>query len=349
MTRVVVVGGGNAGLCAAIAAREAGADVCLLERAPEALRGGNSAFTAGLMRTVYDDVGDVLRLADSLTDEDLARTDFGSYTAGDFLNTLARITEYRCDPELASQLVRGSAETLEWLTSHGVRFAPAYGRQAFRQGDRFRFWGGAILEVVGGGRGLVDGLYAEAGRLGVEVRYETRALSLRYDERTGERGVRVSAAGAPADVPGDAVVLAAGGSRPTPSGGPGTWVRAGTWRRYAARATTPATASGWHCAPGHRRPGTGAGATRSPGTGTRPSSATCGWATASRSTATRSASSSTPAASASSTRVPTSATTPTRGTAARSSRSRVRPRGRSSTSRRPTCSATSTVSARCRR
>jgi tricarballylate dehydrogenase len=102
------------------------------------------------MRTVYDGVGDVLRLVDSLTDEDLARTDFGSYTAGDFLDTPARITEYRCDPDLASQLVRGSSETLEWLTSHGVRFAPAYGRQAFRHGDRFRFWGGGDPR---GGRG----------------------------------------------------------------------------------------------------------------------------------------------------------------------------------------------------
>src|SRR5260370_27215773 len=124
MSQVVVVGGGNAGLCAAIAAREAEADVHLLERAPKALRGGNSAFTAGLMRTVYDDVGDILRLIDSLTGEDLARTDFGSYSAGDFLDTLARITEYPCDPELASQLLRGSAETLLWMTSHGGRVPP---------------------------------------------------------------------------------------------------------------------------------------------------------------------------------------------------------------------------------
>jgi tricarballylate dehydrogenase len=124
------------GLCAAIAAREAGADVCLLERAPEALRGGNSAFTAGLMRTVYDDLGDVLRLVDSRTGEDLARTDFGSYTAGDFLDTLARITEYRCDPELASRLVRSSTETLGVAD---VARRAVYGRQAFRQGDRGRF------------------------------------------------------------------------------------------------------------------------------------------------------------------------------------------------------------------
>ncbi len=214
MTQVVVVGGGNAGLCAAIAAREAGADVHLLERAPEALRGGNSAFTAGLMRTVYNDAADIHDLVGMLTEDDLAHTDFGAYTAGDFLDTLARVTEYRCDPELASQLVNDSTETLKWMKSHGVRFAPAYGRQAFRHGDRFRFWGGAVIEVVGGGRGLVDYLYAEADKLGVGIHYETRALRLLIDEGpAGVRpiGVRTSAAGSPVDIPADSVVLAAGG------------------------------------------------------------------------------------------------------------------------------------------
>ena len=159
MTRVVVVGGGNADLCAAIAAWEARADVCLLERAPEALRGGNSAFTVGLMRTVYDDVGDVLRLVDSLTDEDLARKDFDSYTAGDFLDTLARITEYRCDPELAS-----SARPRQHRDAGVADVArrAVYGRQ----GDRFRFWGGAILEVVGGGRGRAHGIQSAGGNTG---------------------------------------------------------------------------------------------------------------------------------------------------------------------------------------
>ena len=214
MSQVVVVGGGNAGLCAAIAAREAGADVHLLERAPKALRGGNSAFTAGLMRTVYRDAADILDLADSLTAEDLAQTDFGSYSASDFLDTLARVTEYRCDPELAGQLVHSSAGTLKWMRSHGVRFAPAYGRQAFRHGDRFRFWGGAIIEVVGGGQGLVDYLTAAAEKLGVHIHYETRAHNLRTEETAdGIRplGVTVSAAGSPAELLADSVVLAAGG------------------------------------------------------------------------------------------------------------------------------------------
>jgi tricarballylate dehydrogenase len=214
MSQVVVVGGGNAGLCAAIAARQAGADVHLLERAPRALRGGNSAFTAGLMRTVYDGTGDILDLADSLTRDDLAQTDFGAYSAEDFLDTLARVTEYRCDPELASQLVNQSVGTLKWMKSHGVRFAPAYGRQAFRHGERFRFFGGAVLEVVGGGPGLVDCLSAEAERLGVCIHYQTRARALlTREDQDGIRplGVRVSAGGAPAELPADSVVLAAGG------------------------------------------------------------------------------------------------------------------------------------------
>jgi tricarballylate dehydrogenase len=214
MTQVVVVGGGNAGLCAAIAAREAGADVRLIERAPKDLRGGNSAFTAGLMRTVYDGVGDLLDLIDSLTEEDLRNTEFGSYSSADFLDTLARVTEYRCDPDLAEKLINESTDTLRWMKSHGVRFAPSYGRQAFRHGDKFTFWGGAILEVVGGGQGLVDNLFAEAERLGVQVHYETRALRLIMNDTDDGQvvgGVSAIAGGKNVDFAADAVVLAAGG------------------------------------------------------------------------------------------------------------------------------------------
>ena len=108
MGQVVVIGGGNAGLCAAIAAREAGAPVRTVERAPLAERGGNSAFTAGLMRTVYSGVEDLADLIDSFNDGDISNTDFGSYSAEDFMDTLARITEYRCDLDLADVLVSKS-------------------------------------------------------------------------------------------------------------------------------------------------------------------------------------------------------------------------------------------------
>lgn len=212
MTTVVVVGGGNAGLCAAIAARESGAEVHLVERAPRGARGGNSAFTAGLMRTVYDGLADIETLVD-LTDDDREHTEFGSYSAEDFFDTLAKVTEYRCDPDLAETLVKNSTETMRWMRSHGVRFAPSYGRQAFKHGEKFTFWGGAIIEVVGGGVGLVDSLFKEAERLGVTVHYDTRALELLTEDELGFtiRGVRCSTKGVRRDLEADAVVLAAGG------------------------------------------------------------------------------------------------------------------------------------------
>ena len=81
---VVVVGGGNAALCAALMARERGADVLLLERAPEDERGGNTRFTAGAMRVVYEGVDDLVELMPDLSDEELNSTDFGTYRFDDF-------------------------------------------------------------------------------------------------------------------------------------------------------------------------------------------------------------------------------------------------------------------------
>jgi tricarballylate dehydrogenase len=91
--RVVVVGAGNAALCAALAAHEAGARVTVLEAAPPAEHGGNSAYTAGAMRVAYDGVGDLLELMPDLTGADLARTEFGSYPRAAFLDDMARTWE----------------------------------------------------------------------------------------------------------------------------------------------------------------------------------------------------------------------------------------------------------------
>jgi len=96
---VIVVGGGNAALCAALSARESARRVLVLERAPEAEAGGNSRFTAGLMRIVYNGADDLGRLIE-LSPEEIGRTDFGTYTADQFLDDMARVTEYRCDPDL---------------------------------------------------------------------------------------------------------------------------------------------------------------------------------------------------------------------------------------------------------
>ncbi len=210
MTHVVVVGGGNAAFAAAVAARESGADVSLLERAPEPLRGGNSRFTAGAMRVVYDGVDDLKQLMPDLTATEIARTDFGSYSSADFYEDLGRVTRWRCDPTLAERLVEDSFPTLAWMRGHGMRFLPLYGRQSFEVDGRVRFWGGLTVEAWGGGPGLVDAWRDVALALGVRVHYECRAIGLEL--RSGHiDGVRVRQRRDESTIHADAVVLASGG------------------------------------------------------------------------------------------------------------------------------------------
>src|SRR4051812_14661632 len=153
---VIVVGGGNAAMCAALAARERGAEVLVLERAPEAERGGNTAFTAGAMRVVYDSVEHLQEIMRDLSGEELATSDFGTYSAGEFYEDMARVTNYRADPDLVEVLVERSHDTLVWMADQGIRFVPAYGRQAFKIDGRFVFWGGLTVDASGGGPGLVE-------------------------------------------------------------------------------------------------------------------------------------------------------------------------------------------------
>ncbi|MEW6690495.1 MAG: FAD-dependent oxidoreductase, partial [Pseudomonadota bacterium] len=212
---VVVVGGGNAALCAALSASEFKKKILVLERAPEQESGGNSRFTAGLFRCAYNGVEDLKRLIPDLTPEEIARTDFGTYTEAQFLDDMARVTEFRCDPDLTEILVKRSLPTLEWMRSKGQRFTAAWGRQAFNIGGRFRFWGGLTVEAVGGGPGLVDSLAQAARKSGIEIWYRARALGLISDD-LGVHGVRVKREGKTLEVKAKAVVLAAGGFQANP-------------------------------------------------------------------------------------------------------------------------------------
>jgi tricarballylate dehydrogenase len=211
---VIVVGAGNAALCAALSAREHCQRVLVLERAPEEEAGGNSRFTAGLMRVVYNSVEDLRKLIE-LSDDEVARSDFGTYSAEQFLDDMARLTEYRCDPDLTELLVKQSFPALLWMRSKGVRFTAAWGRQAFNLGGRFKFWGGLTVEAVGGGPGLVDSLTQIARKNGIDIWYSARALSLLVDD-DGVHGLHVRRKGKSLDVKSKAVVLAAGGFQANP-------------------------------------------------------------------------------------------------------------------------------------
>jgi tricarballylate dehydrogenase len=213
---VVVVGGGNAALCAAISAAENGARVTLLERAPFELRGGNTRFTAGAMRAVYDGVDDLRRLMPDLTAHEIARTDFARYSDTDFFDDLGRVTQYRCDPALAERLVNDSFPTLLWMHGHGVRFLPLYGRQSFEVAGRVRFWGGLTIEAWGGGPGLVDALTQIATAAGVRLLYGARAVDLQM-EGGAINAVRVRRDNADEILAADAVVLASGGFEANPA------------------------------------------------------------------------------------------------------------------------------------
>jgi tricarballylate dehydrogenase len=206
---VIVVGGGNAALCAALSAKETAKKVLVLERAPEEESGGNSRFTAGLMRIVYNGVDDLQPLID-LSEDEVARSDFGTYTEEQFFDDMARVTEYRCDPDLTEILVKQSHPTVVWMRKKGVRFTAAWGRQAFNIGGKFKFWGGLTLEAVGGGPGLVDSLTQIAKKNGIEIWYRARAVSLIADDE-GVHGVVVKHQGKTKKLSSRSVVLAAGG------------------------------------------------------------------------------------------------------------------------------------------
>lgn len=207
---VIVVGGGNAALCAALSAREHCEKVLVLERAPEDEAGGNSRFTAGLFRTVYNGVDDLRTIITDLSADEIGSTDFGTYTETQFFDDLERVTEGRCDPDLTEILVKRSLDTLQWMRRKGVRFTAAWGRQAFKIEGRFKFWGGLTVEAVGGGEGLVASLTELTKKAGIEISYSTRALELVADD-DGVHGVRVRRQGRTTVLASKAVVLAAGG------------------------------------------------------------------------------------------------------------------------------------------
>jgi tricarballylate dehydrogenase len=153
-TDVLVLGGGNAALCAALEARRAGARVALAESAPKPFRGGNSRHTRNL-RCMHDAPTDVLTEA---------------YPEDEYWNDLAKVTGGQTDERLARMTIRGSGACRPWMQEHGVRFQPSLsGTLHLSRTNAF---------FLGGGKALVNAYYAAAERAGVDIAYDTEAVDL---------------------------------------------------------------------------------------------------------------------------------------------------------------------------
>jgi len=211
-SNVVVIGSGNAGFCAALGAREAGASVLLLEKAPPEWVGGNSYFTAGAIRIPHGGLDDLRSVVDGLDSELAAVTDLPPYSEADFLADMRRVTQHRCDEELTAVLVAESADAIRWLHRKGLRFRLMYDRQSYQVDGRHRFWGGLVLGTVGGGQGLIASHLAAAQAAGVELRCGMAVTDLIRGAGGEIAGVRCEdPSGTRIDIPAGAVVLASGG------------------------------------------------------------------------------------------------------------------------------------------
>ena len=211
---VIVVGKGNAALCAALSAREQGARVAILEAAPVDEAGGNSRFSHGMLRFVYEGVEDLRKLVE-ISDDEAKNTDWDSNTTDQYFDDMFRVTSFRTDPELCETLIKNSLQTMVWLRGKGVRFVPSYAGTSAIVNGRRKFFGHMAIEVSGGGEGLVQFLDEAARKAGIEIFSATRAASLIYD---GERvlGVNAKRGGKPLEFRARAVVLACGGFEANP-------------------------------------------------------------------------------------------------------------------------------------
>lgn len=214
---VVIVGAGNAALSAAMAARETGASVLVLEKAPEEEKGGNSYFTAGGFRFCHEGLEDAAR--DVLTDLSPAERERIVLPVHDgqvFYDALMKVTRHQADEDMAWRLIDGSRPAMAWLRGHGIRFIPMFGRQSFLVDGRHHFYGGVNVEAVGGGAGLIEAELKRAADLGCEIRYGAGATRLIQDRDRRVTGVEVRGPAGYEEIPAKAVILACGGFESNP-------------------------------------------------------------------------------------------------------------------------------------
>ena len=186
---VIVVGGGNAALCAAITAKQAGRSVLLLEAAPRERRGGNSYFAGGGVRFPHSGLDDLVALMPEL-EAAAAQVDVPKYSVEDYYDDMGQDTNYLSDPDTLATLIDGARGAVGFLHEQDIRFNWSLGRHAYAVDGRYVFPPGLAVNVAGAGAGLVDGLFEVAERLEIGIAYETRLTSLEVDSSGAITGLR---------------------------------------------------------------------------------------------------------------------------------------------------------------
>src|SRR3982751_3106759 len=184
---VLVIGGGNAALCAAISARRSGASVLVLEGAPKFYRGGNTRHTRN-MRCAHDAATDILT---------------GPYPEAEFWEDLLRVTGGQTDEELARFMIRESKDILGWIVEQGVRWQPSLGG-TLSLGRTNSFF-------LGGGRAMLNALYLTAEQLGIEVAYDAEVTGMKIEDGMFPSASLKTPIGGTTEIHASALVAAAGG------------------------------------------------------------------------------------------------------------------------------------------
>lgn len=207
----VVVGSGHAGSCAALAASDAGCKhVLVVDKCPEEWVGGNGYFTAGAHRTVHSGLNDLLPVVRNVDASQASQIDMDPYTAEEFTADIMRLGDGRSDPQLVQTLVNESRDAISWLAERvHIPFTLSFNRQAYLVNGRQKFWGGMVLSVQDGGKGLIRAHQHALREAGIETWFEAPVVELLV-ENSSIVGVMVERNGQPVKLLAKSVVLACG-------------------------------------------------------------------------------------------------------------------------------------------
>lgn len=232
-TDIVIIGAGNAAMCAAHAARDEGKQVLVLEAASQNQAGGNSYFTAGATRIVHDGLDSIRDILEADSRHD--RTVVPPYSASEYAADLSKVTNGKNDQILTEILVSRISDDIRWLHSKGLKYRLMYERQAYATNDgEYLFWGGLHIGNVDGGAGLVRDHFRAAKASNTKILYGARATSLINSGDTIS-GVTFEQNGKNYTVSAKSTVIASGGFEASPD------MRARylgpQWRRAITRGT----------------------------------------------------------------------------------------------------------------